>query len=651
LHADPRRILAGDASETRIWVLALDAHGDPVPDGAPLFAETTLGRLTERSALTRAGVARFTLVAGQGQGQGEETGEAIVTVRAGSATARVAVEIVDPNALGVRISAAPDGPPFDLPAERAEAARHPVAVDRAGVAEASGESYTMRFDLPACLSGRQAQAGGEGLTFSLSHRAAITLGFALTHVRIGEHPLFTRGDHEAEVRAEENRAVVARVPGLLEEEYAALDGGIEQSFVLHRHPAPGAGDLVIEGQFHTALDARRLSDEEGIVFLDGAGREALAYTGAVVRDALGRETVARMALDGGRVRITAPGAWLDRAAFPVVVDPLIGDPTLVAGGANWSGKPALAYNPDDDEWLAVWQDNRNGGDHDIYGQRVRPDGTLGGSNFAIVAASGLQHTPDVAYSAAAGEYLAVWKDDRNGNWDIYGRRVTAGGAVTGTEIAVCATSGDQLYPAVAYQPATAEWLVVWNGGRVQGQRVSLTGTLVMTDFLISQNTAQNRPDVAANPEDGEYLVVWHEQSGPTDYRVRARRVGADGALLGSELQLSPTGGVAGWPRVAYNGNDDEYLVVWQDGRGGNWDIYGQRVTAGGVLTGSNFAISSLAGDETLPSIAWDGRSGRYIVGWQGWGLAQRVWADGTLDGGPVDLTAAALCGPTTPTAR
>ncbi|RLC83703.1 MAG: hypothetical protein DRJ03_16350, partial [Chloroflexi bacterium] len=623
LQAIPTRIPADGASEAVVWALGRDERGNPLPNGTTLLASTDLGRLAEEKVTTRDGIARFTLVAGQ------ETGTAIVTVRAGDVVRRVAVEFVSPDEMGARVSDTPDTPPFD-PDERAEIARHPVSIDRAGVARAEGESYTVHFD-------------GEQLTFNLegsegAEQEGIGLGFTLMNVRVGERVLFEIGYGESEVRAEENRTFVERVSGL-DEEYAGLDTGVKQSFILRRPPVLTRGGLVIEGQFHTALEPRYLSDEEGILFLDAAGREVLAYTGALVRDALGREIFARLELEGERVRITVPGQWLAEAEYPVVVDPLIGDVMLVSVGPNYSGSPEVAYNLDDDEWLVVWKDNRNGGDFDVYGQRVQADGTLAGGNLPIVTASGFQKHSDVAYSTAAGQYLVVWEDYRNANWDVYGRRVTAGGVVTGSEITVAVASGSQMLPAVAYQPAAEEWLVVWNGGQAQGQRLSSDGETTGSGFDISQDTIRDRPDVAANPEDEEYLVVWYRKESVDEYRVRARRVLSDGTLLGSELVLSPADNEGRWPRVAYNAKDGEYLVVWQDYRDGNWNIYGQRVTAGGVLTGSNFAISSLAGDETYPSITWDERSGRYLVGWQGWGLGQRVWADGALDGGPIDLSA------------
>jgi hypothetical protein len=73
-------------------------------------------------------------------------------------------------------------------------------------------------------------------------------------------------------------------------------------------------------------------------------------------------------------------------------------------------------------------------------------------------------------------------------------------------------------------------------------------------------------------------------------------------------------------RVAYGGSSS--LVVWQDSRNGKWDIYGARVDQSGhVLDKDGIRISTAVGDQTDPSVAFNGSS--YLV----------VWSDGRAVGG------------------
>lgn len=60
-----------------------------------------------------------------------------------------------------------------------------------------------------------------------------------------------------------------------------------------------------------------------------------------------------------------------------------------------------------------------------------------------------------------------------------------------------------------------------------------------------------------------------------------------------------------------------FVVVWQDGRNSNYDIYCQRYNSIGVTQGVNTKISDDAGtsDQGYPSIAMDGR-GNYVIVWE-----------------------------------
>ena len=108
------------------------------------------------------------------------------------------------------------------------------------------------------------------------------------------------------------------------------------------------------------------------------------------------------------------------------------------------------------------------------------------------------------------------------------------------------------------------------------------------------------PDIAYNSTSDEYLVVWHGDRVVGEREIYGQRVDADGTLLGGAFRISDAGvdddtlRDAQNPAVAYNATTDEfdpaaahnpdtgeYLVVWQDYRNlghRSTDIYGQRVS-------------------------------------------------------------------------
>ena len=67
------------------------------------------------------------------------------------------------------------------------------------------------------------------------------------------------------------------------------------------------------------------------------------------------------------------------------------------------------------------------------------------------------------------------------------------------------------------------------------------------------------------------------------------------------------------PAAAWNGSNS--LVVWQDSRNGDDDIYGARVSPSGVvLDPGGFPISRAVGDQQFPAVAWNGST--FFVTWQ-----------------------------------
>jgi len=266
--------------------------------------------------------------------------------------------------------------------------------------------------------------------------------------------------------------------------------------------------------------------------------------------------------------------------------------------------PAVAYNSDADEYLVVWTDWRDFATRreDIYGRRVAADGTPVGADSRIggAEAAARDTQPAVAYNPDRGEYFVVWQDGRSYNdrkEDIYGRRVAADGTPRGKDRRISGprATAEEWFPAVAYNPASGQYLVVWQDWRkaatrgwdVYGRRLAGTGAPAAPDFRISGLGARAddvHPSLALNSGDDSYLVVW------ADWRLGAAR-GADvfgkalpatGAAIGSDFRISGPKATAdeNWPVAAYNAEADEFLVVWEDYRNEatrNVDVFARRL--------------------------------------------------------------------------
>jgi hypothetical protein len=350
-------------------------------------------------------------------------------------------------------------------------------------------------------------------------------------------------------------------------------------------------------------------------------------------------------------RITTAGMMLDSAGF------------VISSAVRYQQTPALAF--DGSNYLVAWVDTRSGTNADVYGTRVTPAGqVLDTEGIPVCSSAGLQHDPSVSFDGT--NCLVVWDDSRNGNDDdIYGARVTPSGSVLDPEgIAVSQAAGHQYYPAVAFDGTN--FLAVWhenNSAETYGARITPEGEVLDTagirvagpivrghptaafggaDFLVAWTDTRSTYDIygarvtpagtvldpsgiilstAANPQSSpvvasdsnNFLAVWEDERSLLVPDIYAARVSPQGVLLDSlSIAVSTAANQQVSPAVAYDGAN--YLVVWQDGRSGSYDIYGARLTPAGVLLESlGFVVSQAYGHQESPAVAYDGAS--FLVVW------------------------------------
>jgi len=313
----------------------------------------------------------------------------------------------------------------------------------------------------------------------------------------------------------------------------------------------------------------------------------------------------------------------------------VGDNFVISGAPEQEVHPAVAYNSDREEYLAVWYNDRAECDDIIRAQRVSKNGTLVDGAFDVSAGcSDDRSYPDVAYNGQHGEYLVVW-EHHDGLWyNIRARRVSGTGQVLDTTD-IDFVSGSNIVtptnPAVSYAYTSDRYLVVWEESfpittSIVGQVVSSSGSLDGNTFIIFEDPSgspQREPDLAYNRSRDEYLVVWQQQDQhELDWDIYARLVAGDGTRLQpASIEIDRyrndefTPSIAAIPTQPDQG---QYLVVWElryvSGETTDGDIWGQQV-AGDGTTGSSFKISDAPEDQTIPAVAGNESAQQYLVVW------------------------------------
>lgn len=204
--------------------------------------------------------------------------------------------------------------------------------------------------------------------------------------------------------------------------------------------------------------------------------------------------------------------------------------------------------------------------------------------------------------------------------------------ILGPFINIRVDSLENYSPAVAYNSLHDEYLVVWYTEQDQytwdiwGGRVGSDGTL-KSSFCVATGAGQKRwqPAVAYSPAQDEYLIVYTYEVTSDDYDLLAKRVKWDGSWVSPEFVINYDADKQWDPAVAYNSQDDEYLVVYENRwAGGLKDIAAQRVKATdaslSLLSWANVA-TGVGEDRYGPDVAYNPAGNDYLIAYGMAGIA------------------------------
>lgn len=394
----------------------------------------------------------------------------------------------------------------------------------------------------------------------------------------------------------------------------------------------------------------------------------------------------------GRDQIYSPDIYGQRVD---AAGTLWGDNFIISDASMSQFSPAVAYNTDHDQYLVVWKDYRAYSD-DIYGQRVGSDGTLAQQGgFAISTAIENQSWPAVAYSTTAHQfmvvwedqrtdeyaghihgqrvwwpglpighefatsspgtrkapavaydtrehlYLAVWADDADGDFDIYGQFYHRDHYPISSVLHIIDLEGEQTNPTVAYNQHDRNYLVVFEGpGGIGAQLLTAQGTLDRDPFFVWDESGSHWPSVAytANGDPGQrgFLVLFAvEDNGNGSPAIQSRRITGQGLIQEyGYVYTSPFPSISlGWPDLAYNSTANEFLAVWQI-NSGTWDILGRRLGYDGFVLDNLITVTDATRGQLHPAATYNPDDNEYMVVWEDYRsgsdfdiYAQRIDAD------------------------
>ncbi|MFH1389153.1 MAG: hypothetical protein ABIH56_00285 [Candidatus Margulisiibacteriota bacterium] len=245
--------------------------------------------------------------------------------------------------------------------------------------------------------------------------------------------------------------------------------------------------------------------------------------------------------------------------------------------------------------ITVWEDSRDGKVVSLYAQRISAGGRpLWGQTGISLTKLGSEQRAPVLVPDNNGGAICAWEDERSplNLKDIFAQRISSAGEPLWGKNgqAVASENGDQLSPS-AIVDGNGGVIISWADARrgdrnldIYAQRLQSNG-----NHLWKENgmTVCDAPDLQQSPKlisdgAGGAIIAWTDKAGGS-YDIYAQRINR----LGFPLWMKDGVPVCQLARSQQNPlltrMNDATMLVWQDYRFGNWDIFANTLSDNGEL--------------------------------------------------------------------
>lgn len=233
----------------------------------------------------------------------------------------------------------------------------------------------------------------------------------------------------------------------------------------------------------------------------------------------------------------------------------------------------------------VWTDNRDA-NNEIYYKTSTDGGVTWGSETRLTNNSALSLTPSVAVSGTTVH--VVWRDNRDGNYEIYYKRSTNGGVSWGTDIRLVNNSFDSGDPdlTVSGSNVYASWMDIRDSyWAIYIKRSTDAGITWSADERVTDNTNQPAfPNLSASGVNVH--LVWQDYRDGNNEIYYKRSIN-NGINWGGDVRLSNNSAVSEIPSICVS--ESAVHVVWTDERDGNRELYYKKDPAGNPVAIENIS--------------------------------------------------------------
>jgi FlgD Ig-like domain len=360
----------------------------------------------------------------------------------------------------------------------------------------------------------------------------------------------------------------------------------------------GAGGAIVA--WHDGRNGGVASADIYAQKLDAAGAPQWTTDGVLICSATRNQFLPRLASDGAggaiitwydyRNNFSIPDVYAQRVNSAGVVQWLTDGVEIAVVGGSQIG-PRIVSD-DAGGAVIVWLDFRSLTHYEVYAQRVTSAGAVqwGANGTVISTAAGNKFNLEMV-SDGAGGAIATWQDNRGASADIYAQRVSvAGVALWAGDAAVCTDLAYQNYPTIDTDGANGA-VISWedsrpvSGSDIYAQRIDASGVAQWTTNGVALCTASGAQDRSSTATDGAggAIVVWQDRRSG-DYDLYAQRIDGSGSpqWTADGIVVTTASAEQRAPVAVADGAGGAFLA-WQDARNSEHDIFAHRLNGSGSI--------------------------------------------------------------------
>ena len=476
--------------------------------------------------------------------------------------------------LALALGAAAAGAPVGPSAKSTDPQTPPIPdLNALGVFDEVYYQVTGDGSLHAKGSNFKAEFNRTGLTYR--PLVGETMNFSLIDAKVGSQQLAL--NHDALPSRDGDTISFDR--GAFVEHYGLTHNAIEQLFTIDELPAHG--NLVLRIAAHAPNMISKVNSD-GLEF-EGE-HSSVTYSKAVLVDATGETTALSTKLINDVIEIRVNSSTLDRAVFPITIDPVISNSTPFTYLSYQYSKPDIAYDATNNRFVLVAEFHYAADDHDIYSILLNASGVAIPGTFTYVDLTGVNwRNPKVANNNFAKTFMVVAEHGLDGERAIWGSTVDPATGAHGAQFEVVGYDGkEKINPDIGgdslLSPPTY-FLVVWESVfseddhdifmRLMNANGTAAGDATALDFAA---TNQSNPAVSKSNRGAQWAVVWQSNVSPGNENIWGARMNWNGNIMSPAQVLNGDAESHKRPQVS-SPMANQYLIAYEQ----DWTIHLQLV--------------------------------------------------------------------------